>query len=226
MQHAVWPPNGIELGASRVLGRYFLNLNKQTFPALWKTMSKRELGKLASVVDVNAPRAKRRKEAPPQEEKKPDADMDVDATGGMNVKREQEDPAKLEQVKEQGLKLWQTVKDAVDKECVTDPVLACLLSHLINHDLSSGRALSVDFLRLPNKRTYPDYYTVIKKPIALDKIKAHLDASQYPSLIAVKNDLEQCFRNAKRYNLKDSQIFNDAKFLHVCLPLCSYSVAS
>jgi chromatin structure-remodeling complex subunit RSC4 len=58
---------------------------------------------------------------------------------------------------------------------------------------------------------------VIKKPIALDKVKAQLDASQYPSLIAVKNDLEQCFRNAKRYNLKDSQIFNDAKFLHVCL---------
>jgi hypothetical protein len=88
---------------------------------------------------------------------------------------------------------------------------------LIHHDLPSGRSLSVDFLRLPNKRTYPDYYIVIKRPIALDKIKAQLDASQYPSLIAVKHDLEQCFRNAKRYNLKDSQIFNDAKFLHVCL---------
>jgi len=187
-------------------------------------MSKRELGKLASVVDVDAPRAKRRKEAAPQDEKKPDADMDVTATGGTNMKREQEDAAKQEQVKEQGLKLWQTVKDAVDKECVTDPaLLACLLSHLLNHDLPSGRALSVDFLRLPNKRTYPDYYTVIKKPIALDKIRAQLDAGQYPSLIAVKNDLEQCFRNAKRYNLKDSQIFNDAKFLHVCLPLRSYS---
>ncbi len=83
-------------------------------------MSKRELGKLASVVDVDAPRAKRRKEAAPQEEKKPEADMDVDVTGDGNVKREQVDPAKLEQVKEQGLKLWQTVKDAVDKECVTD----------------------------------------------------------------------------------------------------------
>jgi hypothetical protein len=82
-------------------------------------MSKRELGKLASVVDVDAPRAKRRKEAPPQDEKKPDADLDPDATGGASVKREQEDPANLAQVKEQGLKLWQTVKDAVDKECVT-----------------------------------------------------------------------------------------------------------
>jgi chromatin structure-remodeling complex subunit RSC4 len=87
-------------------------------------MSKRELGKLASVVDVDAPRAKRRKEAAvPQEEKKPETDMDVDVTGEM--KREQEDPAKLEQVKEQGLKLWQTLRDAVDKECVTDLTCAC-----------------------------------------------------------------------------------------------------
>ncbi|KAI9444525.1 Bromodomain-containing protein [Lactarius indigo] len=157
-------------------------------------MSKRELGKLASVVDVDAPRAKRRKEAPPpQEEKRPETDMDVDVTGDGNVKREQEDPAKLEQVKEQGLKLWQTVKDAVDKD---------------------GRSLSADFLRLPNKRMYPDYYTVIKKPIALDKIKSQLDIGEYTSLTAVKSDLEQCFRNAKRYNLKESQIFNDAKSLH------------
>jgi hypothetical protein len=87
-------------------------------------MSKRELGKLASVVDVDAPRAKRRREAaPPQDEKKPDAETDVDAGtggGGASVRREQEDSAKLEQVREQGLRLWQTVKDAVDKECVTD----------------------------------------------------------------------------------------------------------
>lgn len=93
------------------------------------------------------------------------------------------------------------------------------LSLINTHDLPSGRSLSFDFLRPPNKRTYPDYYTVIKKPIALDKIKSQLDAGEYPSLIAVKNDLEQCFRNAKRYNLKDSQIFNDAKFLHVRLLL-------
>jgi chromatin structure-remodeling complex subunit RSC4 len=188
-------------------------------------MSKRELGKLASVVDVDAPRAKRRREAAPQQdEKKPDAETDAEAGGG-NVKREQEDPGKLEQVKEQGLKLWQTVKDAVDKECVTDlrrppfVIALCSPAYLLSstHDLHSGRPLSVDFVRLPNKRTYPDYYTIIKKPIALDKVKAQLDASQYSSLIAVKNDLEQCFRNAKRYNLKDSQIFNDAKFLHVCL---------
>jgi hypothetical protein len=89
-------------------------------------MSKRELGKLASVVDVDAPRAKRRREAAPQDEKKPDPDLDLDATSGVGVKREQEDPANSKQVKEQGLKLWQTVKDAVDKECVTSLVLRLL----------------------------------------------------------------------------------------------------
>jgi hypothetical protein len=83
-------------------------------------MSKRELGKLASVVDVDAPRAKRRREAAPQEEKKPDADMDLDATGETNVKQEQDVATKVVQAKEQGLRLWHIVKDAVDKECVTD----------------------------------------------------------------------------------------------------------
>jgi chromatin structure-remodeling complex subunit RSC4 len=97
-------------------------------------MSKRELGKLAIVVDVDAPRAKRRREAPPQDEKKPDPadlDLDPDATSGAGVKREQEDPATLKQVKEQGLKLWQTVKDAVDKECVTSLVSCAPLRSLL-----------------------------------------------------------------------------------------------
>ena len=116
----------------------------KTFSVRRKTMSKRELGKLASVVDVDAPRAKRRKEAPPQDEKKADADMDVDAGGAANVKREQEDPAKLEQVKEQGLRLWQTVKDAVDKECVTDlrrPAPLRRLPAYSHHPRSSQRPL-------------------------------------------------------------------------------------
>lgn len=94
-------------------------------------MSKRELGKLASVVDVDAPRAKRRREAAPQE-KKPDPDIDLDATSAAGVKRE-EDPANLKQVKEQGLKLWQTVKDEVDKECVTGPAPPCARSLLTLH---------------------------------------------------------------------------------------------
>jgi len=70
-------------------------------------------------------------------------------------------------------------------------------------------------MRLPSKRQYPDYYDMIKRPVALDDIKAQLDAGAYVSLEDVKKDFETCFRNAKRYNMRESQIWKDAKHLHV-----------
>ena len=76
--------------------------------------------------------------------------------------------------------------------------------------------MSVDFLRLPSKRLYADYYDLIKKPIALDDIKRQLEHGGYATFSEVKQDFEQCFRNAKRYNVKESQIWRDAKHLHVC----------
>lgn len=79
----------------------------------------------------------------------------------------------------------------------------------------SGQIASFQFMRLPSKRQYPDYYALIKHPIALDDIKSKLESREYASLQDVLQDLETCFRNAKRYNMKDSQIFKDAKFLHV-----------
>ncbi|CDO73448.1 hypothetical protein BN946_scf185013.g83 [Trametes cinnabarina] len=69
-------------------------------------------------------------------------------------------------------------------------------------------------MRLPSKRQYPDYYAQIKRPIALDDIKAKLDAREYASMEEVMQDFETCFRNAKRYNIRESQIWKDAKFLH------------
>ncbi|PPR01936.1 hypothetical protein CVT24_001275 [Panaeolus cyanescens] len=97
-----------------------------------------------------------------------------------------------EQVREQGLVLWQTVKDAVNKD---------------------GRALAVPFLRKPPKRQYPDYYELIKKPIALDDIKKQLDSDAYSSIEDVKADFELLFGNAKQYNQTESEIFQDAKEL-------------
>jgi hypothetical protein len=83
-----------------------------------------------------------------------------------------------------------------------------------------GRPLSIDFLRKPPKRLYPDYYELINHPIALDDIKKQLDTGGYSSLEAVKNDFELCFSNAKQYNQTESIIFQDAKELLVsCLRL-------
>lgn len=70
-------------------------------------------------------------------------------------------------------------------------------------------------MRLPSKRHYPDYYNVITQPICLDDIKKKIDENSYFSLDEVREDFELCFTNAKRYNMKESPIWLDAKFLLV-----------
>ncbi|KAI8990698.1 Bromodomain-containing protein [Trametes punicea] len=162
-------------------------------------MSKREARSFAAAgVDIDAPRAKRRKEAPATASTSPDSKQNVDAVNTQSdAKKDDENAEKIgedqEVVREKGLQLWQTVKDAVNKE---------------------GQVASFQFMRLPSRRQYPDYYVQIKRPIALDDIKAKLDAREYASFEEVLQDLETCFRNAKRYNMKESQIWKDAKFLH------------
>ncbi|KAI0334091.1 Bromodomain-containing protein [Cubamyces sp. BRFM 1775] len=162
-------------------------------------MSKREARTFAAAgVDVDAPRAKRRKEAPATASTSPNGKKDPDAlTATVDAQQDDENTESTgedkEMVREKGLQLWQTLKDAVNKE---------------------GQIASFQFMRLPSKRQYPDYYIQIKRPIALDDIKAKLEAREYTSLNEVLQDFETCFRNAKRYNMKESQIWKDAKFLH------------
>ncbi|KAJ7109887.1 Bromodomain-containing protein [Mycena epipterygia] len=136
--------------------------------------------------EAEASRAKRRKEMAV-----PGSSSDVDITSSDPV---EENGVKLQvvDVREQGMKLWQTVKDAVNKE---------------------GRILSTDFVRKPSKKLYPDYYTYIQHPIALEDIKKQLESGVYPTLEAVRQDFELCFENAKTYNMKDSGIWKDAKDL-------------
>ncbi|TFK84405.1 Bromodomain-containing protein [Polyporus arcularius HHB13444] len=162
-------------------------------------MSKREARSIAAAgVDIDAPRAKRRKEAPATNNPASDGKHAAETTGANGATQ---DPAASgttpgedrETVREKGLQLWTTLKDAVNKE---------------------GAIASFQFMRLPSKRQYPDYYVLIKHPIALEDIKNKLEAREYTSLEDVKHDFETCFRNAKRYNMKESQIFKDAKFLH------------
>lgn len=81
-------------------------------------------------------------------------------------------------------------------------------------------------MRLPSKRHYPDYYRFITNPICLDDIKKKIDEDKYSSLDDVRQDFELCFTNAKRYNMKDSPIWLDAKFLLVSTLLASSPLTS
>ncbi|TFK77405.1 Bromodomain-containing protein [Pluteus cervinus] len=154
-------------------------------------MSKREHFVTAEARE--GPYAKRRKEAVGGDD---ESDVDVvmsDPPSGKVGGNGEGIASSPEAVREQGLRLWQTVKDAVNKEY--------------------NRLIATAFLRKPPKRQYPDYYQLIQNPIALDDIKKRLDTQSYSTLEAVKADFELCFNNAKTYNMKESEIWRDAKDL-------------
>lgn len=91
-------------------------------------MSKREASTLAPQgIDIDAPRAKRHKPgpgsqaSPPRKGKEAQQQQDKDVPmedGETKAEENGADGEEKEAVKEKGLKLWQVVKDAVNKECV------------------------------------------------------------------------------------------------------------
>lgn len=188
-------------------------------------MSKRDLAFLTATTDNNLePRSKRRRDTKSEEQ-------DVTMADAISTAAEDEGEAisaaptqSKEEVKEQGLKLWYLVKDAVNKECVRGTAVSYYVDFAYP-TYGSGQTVSHEFLRLPSKRQYPDYYELIKRPMALDEIKKSLDHNAYNSLEWVKNDLGLCFNNAKKYNARDSPIWLAAKFLHVRVLLyCHYKL--
>ncbi|PWN54199.1 Bromodomain-containing protein [Violaceomyces palustris] len=84
-------------------------------------------------------------------------------------------------------------------------------------DPRDGDLLCSPFLRLPNKRQYPDYYEIIKRPLTLEDIRTKLMQRAYKSFGEVKHDCEIVCMNAKRYNMKDSEIWLKAKDLHLLI---------
>jgi hypothetical protein len=80
-----------------------------------------------------------------------------------------------------------------------------------------GRIIATNFLTLPNKRHLPDYYKVTKMPIALDTIEAKLMRHEFPTLTALESYFKRMIQNAKEYNEKGSEIYEDAERLRKSL---------
>ena len=61
------------------------------------------------------------------------------------------------------------------------------------------RVASDAFLKLPSKRTHPDYYACVKEPIDFLQIQAKLKAAKYDSLSAFRGDVQLLLANAKAF---------------------------
>lgn len=74
-----------------------------------------------------------------------------------------------------------------------------------------GRLIAENFFELPPKRDLPDYYEVIKLPVALDTIEGKLERREVPNLTALESLFHRMVENARTYNEEDSLIVSDAE---------------
>ncbi|KAH6719872.1 SNF2 family N-terminal domain-containing protein [Leptodontidium sp. 2 PMI_412] len=66
------------------------------------------------------------------------------------------------------------------------------------------------FVSLPSKKAFPDYYGIIKEPIALKTMEKKINKEEYSSLADLMKDVRLMVTNAKTYNEEASAICIDA----------------
>ncbi|CAG8982462.1 hypothetical protein HYALB_00009956 [Hymenoscyphus albidus] len=72
------------------------------------------------------------------------------------------------------------------------------------------REIALAFQRMLNKRTYPDYFRIIKDPIAFSTIRMKINKKQYKHQKEFIRDFAQVFHNAMVYNRPSSEVYQDA----------------
>jgi len=75
----------------------------------------------------------------------------------------------------------------------------------------TGRRRCELFKDLPDRRDYPDYYQLIKQPIALSHIRKRTNSNVYKTVTAYRADWRLMFGNARTYNQEGSWVYIDAE---------------
>lgn len=75
---------------------------------------------------------------------------------------------------------------------------------------ATGRPRSELYMEKPSAIDYPDYYTIVHKPMDLATIKARIDRHVYASHEAFEADFKQMVSNAQLYNHPESLVYYDA----------------
>ncbi|XP_018021058.1 protein polybromo-1 [Hyalella azteca] len=103
---------------------------------------------------------------------------------------------------------------AMDEASAIKELFGCIVTARDADD----RLLSYVFRVLPSEERYPEYYTVIEKPIDLRTMAERLCQNKYATLDSIVHDFDLLFGNACTFNEPGSCIFRDAcklrKFVH------------
>lgn len=76
------------------------------------------------------------------------------------------------------------------------------------------RPIKTEFLKLPSKKLYPDYYTRIENPISLEEIKEKIVSHEYRDTDEFVSDFRLMAENAAEYNMRESIIAQDAEKMY------------
>ena len=109
-----------------------------------------------------------------------------------------------------------------DLQPAANPLTNSVLDRLISitkcvialREDKTKRRRSDIFREKPLQQEYPDYYRIIKKPIAINDIMKKCRSKQYEKVKEFADDWELMFENAKTFNGEESWIYADAKVLN------------
>lgn len=90
-------------------------------------------------------------------------------------------------------------------------ITKCVIA--IREDKTKRRRSDI-FREKPSQQDYPDYYRIIKKPIAINDIMKKCKTKEYEKVKEFVNDWGLMFENAKIFNGEESWIYADAKVLN------------
>ena len=92
-------------------------------------------------------------------------------------------------------------------------LISCTKSVIALKDPATKRRLSEIFLEKPSTDTYPDYYAMITKPIAINDILRKCRAQLYSTMCEFWDDWKLLFANARQFNGEESWVTNDSMSL-------------
>lgn len=92
-------------------------------------------------------------------------------------------------------------------------LISCSKTVVALKDPSTKRRLSDLFLEKPDPATFPDYYEIIERPIAINDILRKCRAKLYSNLREFRDDWNLMFANARKFNGEDSWVVKDAQAL-------------
>ena len=95
-----------------------------------------------------------------------------------------------------------SVRDAANPQTIAQ--MNALLNQLWSHPHSEA------FIKLVSRKLFPDYYVLIKKPIALEQIKQKIGKAQYRTMKEMQKDVLLMCANAKTYNQDGSPLYMQA----------------